>query len=286
MKKTFFCTFLIIIFTANIYSSDKYKKVLLLKENSEHYIFEKRVNIRSKPSIKSDVIGLAVIGDQVIILEKTNIKEEIYDITAYWYKIKCNDKTGYIWGGLISTMEEQADFDQDGKKELLMSRCTSNSETYTDGYMAKYSHNFRLYKDKKIIDEKLFNAKIIESSNIHVLDSFSFSPKVTFVEFRFAFGDDGVFSENVELFYYSNEKFYYICSYSKYREPYKYTESNITFPKENKLKNTIVIENLEATYDPKNGNLKTKLLKSKIYYLWSNGKFRKTKEEKLNKTLD
>lgn len=286
MKKIIFCISLIIIFSTYIYPSDKYKTALLLKENSDHFIFENKVNIRSNSSIKSDIIGQAVVGDKVIILEKTNIKEEIYNIIAYWYKIDCNKKTGYIWGGLISTMEEQADFDQDGEKEILMSRCTSNSEVYADDYMAHYSHNLRLYKNKKTIDEKLFNAKILESSKIQILNSFGFSPEVTFVEFRFAFGDDAFFSEDVQLFYYSNEKFYYLCNYSKYQEPYKYTESNITFPKENNLENTIVIENLEATYDQENGNIKEKLLKSKIYYLWSKGTFRKIKEEKLNKKLD
>ena len=61
-----------------------------------------------------------VFGDTVIIIEKTNIKEEIYDIKAYWYEIEWKNKTGYIWGGLVSTMQEVADFNLDGKKEILL----------------------------------------------------------------------------------------------------------------------------------------------------------------------
>ena len=99
MKKLIYSVLLIIILSINICSLDKYKIALLLKENSEHYIFEKRVNIRSKPSVKSKVIGLAVFGDPVIILEKTNIKEEIYDIKAYWYEVEWKNKTGWYFEG-------------------------------------------------------------------------------------------------------------------------------------------------------------------------------------------
>lgn len=286
MKRLIYFIFLIVIFSINIYPMDKYKIALLLKENSEHYIFEKKVNIRTKPSVKSKVIDLAVFGDPVIILEKTKIKEEIYNIIAYWYKVEWKSKIGYIWGGLISTMEAIADFNLDGKKEILVSRCTSDKEVYADDYMAKFAHNLRLYKNGEMITDKLFNSKILESSTINILESYGFSPEVTFVEFSFAFGDDAFFTQNVSLYYYKKDKFYYICSYSKQQKPNNFRESNITFPKENKIKNTIVIENLEATYDPKNGNLKEKLLKSKIYYKWIKGRFKKIKEEKLNKRLD
>lgn len=286
MKKLIYSIFLIIIFSINIYPIDIYNTALLLKENSEHYIFEKKVNIRSNPSVKSKVIGLAVFGDPVIILEKTNIKEKLYDINAYWYRVEWKGKTGYIWGGLVSTMEGIADFDLDGKKDILLSRCTSDKEVYADDYMAKYAHNLRLFENKEMITEKLFNAKILESSVINILESNGFSPEVVFVEFSFSFGDDAFFTQEASLFFYKEKKFYYICNYSKQQEPYKFRESNITFPKENKLANTIVIENLEATYDSKNGNLKEKLLKSKIYYKWSKGRFRKIKEEKLNIRLD
>jgi hypothetical protein len=270
----------------NIYSVTKYNTALLLKENSEHYIFEKKVNIRTKPSVKSKVLALAVFGDPIIILERTKIKQEIYDIKAYWYQIEWKGKIGYIWGGLVSTMQETADFNKDGKNEILLSRCVSDKEVYADDYMSKFSHNLRLFKDGKMIDQKLFNNKILTSSSIQILESYGFSPEVTFVEFLFNFGDDAFFTQNGSLYYYKGEKFYYICSYSKQQDPNKFKESNITFPKENKIKNTIVIENLEATFDPKNGNLKEKLLKSKIYYKWSKGRFRKIKEEKLNKRLE
>lgn len=286
MKKVIILIFLILLLSVNLSSQDKYKKALLMKENSGHYIFEKKVNIRSKPSTKSDLIELVVVGEPVIILEKTKTKEVLYNIEAFWYKVKCNNKTGYIWGGLISTMEGISDFDYDGKKELLLSRCTSENECYADDYMAKFSHNLRLCRKGEIINDKLFNTKILESSIFSILDKNGFSPEVTLVEFRFAFGDDAVFKENVDLFYYSNQKFYYICRYFKLQDPDKYAESNITLPKENKINNTILLENLEATFDSKSGNLIKKTLISKIHYTWNGTRFRKTKEEKLNKLLE
>ena len=225
MKKLIYLTLLITIFCLNIYPVDKYKIVLLLKENTEHYIFEKRVNIRSKPSTNSKAIGLAVFGDPVVILEKTNIKEEIYGIKAYWYKVDWKGKTGYIWGGLISSMEATADFNLDGKKDILLSRCTSDKEVHADDYMIKFTHNLRLFINGEMISEKLFNSKIIESSTINILESYGFSPEVTFVEFSFTFGDDAFFTQNVSLFYYKEKKFYYICSYSKFQEPSKFSES-------------------------------------------------------------
>ncbi len=286
MKKVFILLFLILILSVNIYSQDKYKKVLLLKVNSNHYVFEKKVNIRSKPSTKSDLIELVVIGDPVTILEKTKIKEELYNIDAYWYKVNCNNKTGYIWGGLISTMEGISDFDKDGKKELLLSRCTSNNECYPDDYKAKFSHNIRLCRKGEIINEKPFSSKLLESSTFLFFENGGFSPEVTIIEFLSTYANDIIFKENIDLFYYMNEKFNYLCNSFKLQETNKYAESNITLPKENKLNNTILLENLEAIFDPNSGNLIKKTLVSKIYYTWNGVKFRKTKEEKLNQILE
>lgn len=286
MKKVFILIFLVFILSVNLFSQNKYKKVLLLKENSDHYIFEKKVNIRSKPSTKSESIDLVSIGEPVTILEKTKIKEVLYNIEAYWYKVKCNNKTGYIWGGLISTMEGISDFDKDGKKELLLSRCTSDKECYFDDHMAKFSHNLLLCRKGELINEKPFSSKILESSTFLIFENRGFSPEVVLIEFLYVYGDDTVFKEKIDLFYYFNGKFYFICNSFKLQNPDKYAESNITLPKENKLNNTILLENLEAIFDPKSGNLIKKTLISKIHYTWNGTKFKKAKEEKLNQLLE
>lgn len=74
------------------------------------YIYEARVNLRDQPSLDGKMAALALMGEEVEILEKTEKEQEIYGTTAFWYKIRYKEKVCYVWGGLISDGGRPLDF--------------------------------------------------------------------------------------------------------------------------------------------------------------------------------
>ena len=68
----------------------------------KYNILESSVNIRSQPNLTSSVIGKLELHSEIEIIEKAENFQTINGITHYWYKIKYEDITGYIWGGFIS----------------------------------------------------------------------------------------------------------------------------------------------------------------------------------------
>lgn len=71
-------------------------------KNGMYRILDFPVNIRSTPGLTSNVIGRLDLHSEIEILEKTNVSQHIDGKTHYWYKIRYNNDTGYVWGGLIA----------------------------------------------------------------------------------------------------------------------------------------------------------------------------------------
>lgn len=66
------------------------------------YLFGNDVKLRDQPSTESNVISLLKIGERIEILEKTNSTMLFEGLESPWYKIKFNDKIGFVLGSLIS----------------------------------------------------------------------------------------------------------------------------------------------------------------------------------------
>lgn len=79
-----------------------------LSENHEFkngeiaYMFGNDVKFRDQPNAKSKVLNLLKIGEQIEIIEKSDSKMEFDGIESPWYKVKANDKIGFVLGNLIS----------------------------------------------------------------------------------------------------------------------------------------------------------------------------------------
>jgi len=275
MKKILLLVFIIISF--NIFS-DEYKNYLLLEEGSDHYIFEKKVNIRSKPSIKSDIIGGAVIGEPITIIMKTDKKEEIYNMKAYWYHIKWNNKTGYIWGGLISSMEVEADFNNDGKKELLLSLCKTKHEIYAGEYMASYTHQLKLCRKGELIKDNPFNMKVLDSSSIKLIESSGLTPDIPLIDFTYSFGDGPGYTTTTEIFYFKNNIFELAFEYSSGGSFLsEIIESKVQYPKDHGIKNTIIIEIHKTLYDEETEEKIDEFIENTIKYKWDGKSFKQVK---------
>ncbi len=79
-----------------------------LNENQyeERYVFVDVARIRSKPQIDSKIQDKVLLGQSVMLIEKTTENYQLNGFKEYWYKVKYKKdnrvKEGYIWGGLIS----------------------------------------------------------------------------------------------------------------------------------------------------------------------------------------
>ena len=92
----------------------------MLEPGSEHYIIDDKVNVREEPSLSGGKIDRLNAGKKITILEMEdewlNPERDLY---APWYKIGYDGKSGYVCGLYITHKESIADFDDDGKEELL-----------------------------------------------------------------------------------------------------------------------------------------------------------------------
>ena len=80
------------------YLSENYE----FKKGEIVYMFGNDVKLRDQPNTESNVLTLLKIGEQIEIMEKSDSKMEFDGIESPWYKVKTNDKVGFVLGGLIS----------------------------------------------------------------------------------------------------------------------------------------------------------------------------------------
>lgn len=72
-----------------------------------YYLFGHEVAFRTEPDKKSQVIDILKIGDEIIVLEKSEKSVDYYGIESFYYKVNYNKKIGYILGSLISLEKKE-----------------------------------------------------------------------------------------------------------------------------------------------------------------------------------
>ena len=98
-------------------------------KDSDHYVIDNRVNVRSAPNISGEKLFQLNAGDKVRILEWNEDGEWLWAEGYYapWYKISCAKGTGYICGRYVSCKEAVGDLDNDGEDEVFACLCVSES---------------------------------------------------------------------------------------------------------------------------------------------------------------
>ena len=119
-------------------------------ENGEiAYLFGDNVRLRTEPNSTSETITFLKIGEQIEIIEKTNVKNIFKGIESPWYKVKYGKKIGYILGGLISLTERKIDnircfvtLEKIESKIYILTRVISDSKTsYFENKSESHSEN-------------------------------------------------------------------------------------------------------------------------------------------------
>jgi uncharacterized protein YgiM (DUF1202 family) len=132
MKRTLAILFcMVLVIAPNAWGNgDSYEA--LLNDGEKYHVFQYRANIRAKPSRDGKVLAVLNFGDQVEILENTDINEEINDVWGYWYKVKYGRITGYTFGGNLAVEMVIADIDKNGVNDYVCYRFSEqwNSRVY------------------------------------------------------------------------------------------------------------------------------------------------------------
>lgn len=264
------------VLAASLLSAEEEKKVLPimpLYPKKVYYIFEERVNVRATPNLKAKVLGVALIGEPVEIVTRIDKSEVLYDIEANWYKVRWRGRFCYIWGGLLSTYHAQADFDGDGRDEILMSR---SLEVATTPVSIHTKDEFRLCRKENLISSEPFRGESPQFSDFSIFNDKGFKPEVTLLELTYIVGDGPVAGGATYLFYWSKDRFIKISE-----DEFEYVQQDARYNKyyfpsdEGGKANTLRIEHRvrEATYKGDELHIKSDELASVKELFWDGEHF-------------
>lgn len=88
-------------------------------------LYGDRVVLRSKPTSTAEALDTLSIAQEVKIIEKSSEKMLINGLESNWYKVKVNNKVGYVLGGFIA-----ADHKGVNKKMYLVSRASHDERNF------------------------------------------------------------------------------------------------------------------------------------------------------------
>lgn len=121
-------------------------------ENGEiAFMFGDDVKLREQASTESNVLTLLKIGDKIEIIEKTNDRLRFDGMDSPWYKVKFQDKIGYVLGGLISADKVSyknftylVSFKIEGDITFLKTRILDSKQGYIENTSQLNSHVFSI----------------------------------------------------------------------------------------------------------------------------------------------
>lgn len=140
------------------------------KKNDVVYLYGDNVKLRSEPSTKSESHKLLKIGEELTILEKSNERLIFRGVDWPWYKVKYNNLTGYVIGGLISL----------GVKEMKHIRCFVSSEMENDKIyivtrvLTDSSTKFQENKTEMLADNYGFCLKLFDNRGVEGIENIIF----------------------------------------------------------------------------------------------------------------
>lgn len=271
------------IWASSLLSAEEEKKVLPimpLSPKKVYYIFEERVNVRATPNLKAKVLGVALIGEPVEIVTRIDKSEVLYDIEANWYKVRWRGRFCYIWGGLLSTYHAQADFDGDGRDEILMSR---SLEVATSPVSIHTKDELRLCRKGELISSEPFAGTTPSFYIINAISGKGFRPEIALVELRGGYGDGAVAGGATYLFYWSKDRFIKISE-----DEFEYVQQDARYNKyyfpsdEGGKANILRIEHRvrEATYKDNELHIKSDEVESIKEFLWDGEHFTPVENDK------
>lgn len=145
---------------------------------STYRIFGDNVNLRESDNLKSKVKKKLSMGAVVTILAKTNQIMEQDSVKEYWYKVKSEKDTGFIWGGLI------ADYSFPLEQNTILCRNLG---------VKRRTLELKLIQGDKLLSQSKWEAGAVSNESwnhkIYPASQFSPSPKFLFGLSYFVFSE-------------------------------------------------------------------------------------------------
>ncbi|MCB1189663.1 MAG: DUF3160 domain-containing protein [Leptospiraceae bacterium] len=113
-KFTYFLIIIVVLLVSSFCKKKDEKSQNLEGENKQaqnqstesiYVITGNNVNVRKDANLKGKVLVQLNIDDEVIFISKSDSKEKIGDKEHYWFKVKTNDITGWIYGAYLKPKE-------------------------------------------------------------------------------------------------------------------------------------------------------------------------------------
>jgi hypothetical protein len=251
--------------------------VIIVEKDTTQYVFDGNVNLRREPSAASAKIGHAVIGDTAAVLERTDRLEILYGRRAYWYQVRVNDVTGYCWGGLLSTRGAKADFDGDGREELILCQSfTTNGSVPEDyhGFRLRFENEFRLCRRGELLSADPFADDPGRGVTMEAVTSLGFKPELVFIRFDYSFADAGAGMSRTRFFNLCAGRFHLAVEESSSMNEDSGSGVKAVFPKEHGRGNTILLETFEMENNPVSGKQKKYTVLSRRVIVWDGAAFK------------
>ena len=90
------------------------------------------VRLRAEPNVSSAALDKLSLGSNVKPLQKTTKPSTVNGKTAYWYQVKTDKATGWVFGGFLTSATDNADITLD----LLRSKLKAETLSFADAVAA------------------------------------------------------------------------------------------------------------------------------------------------------
>jgi hypothetical protein len=97
MNHLFYLPITLLFFTINSFSQD----ILMSHDYNISTIYLSNTNIRKKPSLDAEIIGIGKLGE-MLDLRYYSFSDTVNGVIDVWKKVKHDNTEGYVWGPLIS----------------------------------------------------------------------------------------------------------------------------------------------------------------------------------------
>lgn len=238
------------------------------------FIIEDDTNMRSCPSTNCDIVGTLKLGEEIKILERSENSEVMSGINSNWYKVKSNNKIGWIFGTKIARHVFKSNAD-DGVLFLAALKKVDNDDQST--------YQIKAVKDNNLIASKEFIGYNYKGVGLQNIGSMGISvDDILKIEIP-CNGGCGCNTGDVYLFWH-NHQFSQPYEAMGVADAWASQGTTFIFPRElNGIPNTIIKE--KVTYEGGDGDSDDSKVKRKRvtdYLIWDGAKLipHPTKESK------
>ena len=113
--------------------------VLSYGAKDDAFAYSDKINVRDAPNTGAGVLKQLMTGDQVTIVERTAVRQALYGISDYWYKVTTAGQDGYVWGGLLAKSAGAADLEGAGSRDRILEQVF---ETYQVAVPVRVSRDY------------------------------------------------------------------------------------------------------------------------------------------------